>query len=67
MVADGKATQSMLEKEARAILDTMGHALSVHVARFMAYTVHKAVKRIYSELLIHESDLKMVCHYGSVV
>ena len=26
----------------------------------MAYTVHKAVQRIYSELLVHDNDLKMV-------
>lgn len=51
-----------LERETVAILETMSHEMNMHILRLMAYMVHKAVKKIYSEILIHDEDLKMVCN-----
>ncbi len=60
LVVERGMSQSALEKEATAILETMGHDMNVSIARWVAYAAHKAVKQIYSEVLIHDADLDLV-------
>jgi hypothetical protein len=47
-------------KEAVNILARMGHNMNVWVARFLAYTVHKIITRIYSSIVVSDADLDKV-------